>query len=99
MDNFEFSIDTKQTIWERTTFSITADSLEEAKQKLSTIVEKEGLYGVREMIWNEDVNPYSEHLLDTAEFLTPQENRGMATEELMCLEDGKILATNVQETK
>lgn len=99
MDNFEFSIDTKQTIWERTTFSIKADSLEEAKQKLSKIVETEGIDGVREMVWDEGLDSYSEHLLDTVEFLTPQENRGMATEELMCMEDNKVLATNVQETK
>jgi hypothetical protein len=38
-------------------------------------------------------------MYDTAEFITPQENGGMSTEELMCLEDDNTLATNVQETK
>jgi hypothetical protein len=99
MNEFHFGIDTKQTIWERTNFYIKADSLEEAKEKLSKIVETEGIEGVREMIWDGDLYVENEFMYDTAEFITPQENGGMATEELMCLEDDKTLATNVQETK
>lgn len=99
MNEFQFSIDTKQTIWERTNFYIKADSLEEAKQKLLNIVETDGIGGVQDMIWDENLYSESEFMYDTAEFLTPQENGGMSTEELMCLEDNKILATNVQETK
>lgn len=99
MNEFQFSIDTKQTIWERTNFYIKADSLEEAKQKLSKIVETEGIEGVHDMIWDENLHSESEFMYDTSEFLTPQENGGMATQELMCMEDNKVLATNVQETK
>ena len=99
MDEFHFAIDTKQTIWERTNFYIKADSLEEAKQKLSNIVETDGIEGVQDMIWDENLYSESEFMYDTAEFLTPQENGGMATQELMCMEDNKVLATNVQETK
>jgi hypothetical protein len=99
MNEFQFSIDTKQTIWERTNFYIKADSLEEAKQKLSKIVETEGIEGVHDMIWDENLYSESEFMYDTSEFLTPQENGGMATQELMCMEDNKVLATNVQETK
>jgi len=99
MNEFQFSIDTKQTIWERTNFYIKADSLEEAKQKLSNIVETDGIEGVQDMIWDENLYSESEFMYDTAEFLTPQENGGMATQELMCMEDNKVLATNVQETK
>ena len=99
MNEFQFSIDTKQTIWERTNFYIKADSLEEAKQKLSKIVETEGIEGVHDMIWDENLYSESEFMYDTSEFLTPQENGGMSTQELMCMEDNKVLATNVQETK
>jgi hypothetical protein len=99
MNEFQFSIDTKQTIWERTNFYIKADSLEEAKEKLSKIVETEGIEGVHDMIWDENLYSESEFMYDTSEFLTPQENGGMATQELMCMEDNKVLATNVQETK
>jgi hypothetical protein len=99
MNEFNFAIDTKQTIWERTNFYIKADSLEEAKQKLSKIVETEGIEGVHDMIWDENLYSESEFMYDTSEFLTPQENGGMATQELMCMEDNKVLATNVQETK
>jgi hypothetical protein len=99
MNEFNFAIDTKQTIWERTNFYIKADSLEEAKQKLSKIVETEGIEGVHDMIWDENLYSESEFMYDTSEFLTPQENGGMPTQELMCMEDNKILATNVQETK
>jgi hypothetical protein len=99
MNEFQFSIDTNQTIWERTNFYIKADSLEEAKEKLSKIVETEGIEGVHDMIWDENLYSESEFMYDTSEFLTPQENGGMATQELMCMEDNKVLATNVQETK
>jgi hypothetical protein len=51
------------------------------------------------MIWDENMYSESEFMYDTSEFLTPQENGGMATQELMCMEDNKVLATNVQETK
>ena len=99
MNEFQFSIDTKQTIWERTNFYIKADSLEEAKQKLSKIVETDGIEGVHDMIWDENLYSESEFMYDTSEFLTPQENGGMPTQELTCMEDNKVLATNVQETK
>jgi len=99
MNEFEFAIDTKQTIWERTNFYIKADSLEEAKEKLSKIVEADGIKGVREMILDEDLYAENEFMYDTAEFITPQENGGMPTEELMCLENDETIATNVQETK
>ena len=99
MSHFQFSIDTKQIIWERTSFFIKADSLEEAKQKISKIVETEGIDGVQEMIWNEDLYTETEFLYDTAEVMDIGDNGGMATEELTCMEDNKILATNVQETK
>jgi hypothetical protein len=99
MNEFQFSIDTKQTIWERTNFYIKADSLEEAKQKLSKVVESDGIDGVREMIWDEDLYAESEHLYDTAETMSVGDNGGMPTEELMCMEDDQIIATNVQGTK
>jgi hypothetical protein len=99
MNEFHFAIDTKQTIWERTNFYIKADSLEEAKQKVSKMIETDGIDGVRDMIWDENLNAESEHLYDTVEYITPQENGGMATEELVSMEDFKVLATDVQETK
>jgi hypothetical protein len=99
MSEFHFSIDVKQTIWERTNFYIKAESLEDAKKQVSKLVETNSIDGLTDMVWKEDLDASSELLYETAETMSVEENCGNPTEEVMCLEDDQIIATNVQETK
>jgi hypothetical protein len=99
MNGFRFSIDVKQTIWERTNFYIKADSLEEAKEKVSKLIETNGIDGLSDMVWKDYLDVDSEILYETAETMSVEENGGNPTEEVMCLEDDQIIATNVQGTK
>lgn len=99
MNWFRFSIDVKQTIWERTNFHINAESLEEAKEKVSKLIETSGIDGLSDMIWKDDFDADSELLYETAETMSVEENGGNPTEEVVCLEDDKIITTNVQGTK
>jgi hypothetical protein len=100
MNEFRFSIDTKQIIWERVNFYIKADSLEDAKKNVSKLIETDGIDGLVDTIWNDgSFLTESELLYETAERMSVEENGGNPTEEIMCLEDNEILVTNVQETK
>lgn len=72
MEEFKFYIDRKCTCWERETFSIEANTKEEAiEQVIKTI--KEGDYFE---------NATAETLYDTIEVMDPEDNRGWATIEL-----------------
>lgn len=67
MKSYDLFIDEKYTLWTRTHVTIEADSLEEAVEKC-----KNGDYD----------DSWSEDLYDTAEAMTPEENRGEATVEI-----------------
>lgn len=67
MKSYNLFIDTKYTLWTRTHVTIEANSLEEAVERC-----REGNYD----------DSWSEDLYDTAEEMTPEENRGRATIEI-----------------
>lgn len=76
MEQFEFAIDTKVTVWTRTKFSIEAESEEEAIEKAKEIFD-----GI-------DDPPYTEHetLYETEEEVPVEENEGQSTKELVLLD-------------
>ena len=85
MKEFEFYLDQKHTIWYRNTFTIEAKYLEEAKAK------------VIEMCNTNTGDLPSEDwdlIHDTAEYISPEENNGEATDELYT-HDGDLVWKNV----
>ena len=85
MKEFDFYLDQKHTIWYRNTFTIEAETLEEAKAK------------VIEMCNTNTGDLPSEDwdlIHDTAEYISPEENNGEATDELYT-HDGDLIWKNV----
>lgn len=67
MKKFELYKDSKCTVWFREYYSVEAETIEEAVEKI---------------VSDEVESNSSEFLYDTAEFLVPEENDGFATEEI-----------------
>jgi len=88
MQDFSVHIDHKVTIWERCKWNIQAETEAEAKE-------------IAKKIWDDQEAAYEredylgvDYIADTTEYLTPEENNGSATEELML--DGSLIHSNVQ---
>lgn len=86
METFQFSVETKQTIWFRSFVDIEANSLEEATQKAQEL-------GADELGADAD---YSEFIYESLEDLTVADNGGQSTQEIRCLETDKIIWNNVE---
>jgi len=87
MGTFKIEFDTKHTIWYRTTATIEADSLNDAKR-----IAKE-LYENNEI--DEVENAYTEAIYDTSELMSAADNGEEPTEELFV--DGELVLTNLSE--
>jgi phosphoribulokinase len=74
MQEFNFYLDQKETLWYRTKFSVEASSIEEAKE-IAIQKCKEGL------------TEYRDYVDDTQEALSVQDNGGKPTEELFMIAD------------
>lgn len=88
LESFEFAVDRKTTVWERTRFSIEAESLEQAKEIL-----RNASYEEREALVSSDYFE-CETLHETSEYMTPEENDGQATEEWISYEDSEQIINN-----
>ena len=86
MKTFQFSVETKHTIWYESIVDIEANSLEEAIQKAQEL----GADELCAMSYN------TEQILETIEDMTPTENNGLYTEEIRCLETDKAIWNNVE---
>jgi hypothetical protein len=84
MENFDFYIDRKVSIWVREFHSLEAESLEEAKEKML----------------EEFDNGYGDYLCDREEFwdtyteLTPSQNGGNSTAELYFEKTNQLIKNN-----
>ena len=85
MAEFEFHLDQKHTIWYRNNLVIEADTLEEAKAKVIEMCNTS-----TDELPSEDWDLLNE----TAEYITPDENSGEATEELYIAETDTNIWTN-----
>lgn len=88
MNEFDFYLDHKHTIWYRNKFTIEANTLEEAKAKVLQICDSD-----TDELPSEDWDL----LHETAEYLTPIENGGEATQELYENNSGEIIWTNKKQ--
>lgn len=84
MENFEFYIDRKVSIWVRSYHSVEAKSLEEAKEKM--LEEFDNGYG--------DYLCDRQELWETYDELIPSQNGGRPTAELYHEDSSEILKTN-----
>lgn len=72
MEDFNFYIERKCTVWERESFSIAAESKEEALKEVMTTIED-----------GEDFDrSFVEEIYETIEYLSPSNNKGFSTTEL-----------------
>jgi hypothetical protein len=85
MNTFNFNLDTKVTAWKRQEFTITANTLEEAKE-LAIQFYKDG--EVDSLPW-EDIDC-------TTEMMEVSDNGGESTQELLTI-DGEIIADNIND--
>lgn len=92
MKTFELAIDRKVTVWQREHHSVEADSLEEATKLLIETCKDNSLHG------STDLPSYTEiweTLYDTENRITPEENNGQATIEILNMGDiGTTLWSN-----
>jgi hypothetical protein len=87
-EHFDFVVDRKCTVWERTRFSIEAESLEQAKEIL-----RNASYAKRcDLVYADHYE--CEVMHDTIAMMTPQENNGRATEEWISYQDGATIINN-----
>ena len=85
---YTFYIDRKVTLWVREEHCISANSQEEANQKMTEAFKKD---------WFDDTFVEQEWLDDTFSDLSPEDNGGEPTAELLT-EDLDTLATNAEKT-
>ena len=85
MDTFIFNLDTKVTAWKRQEFTITANTLEEAKE-LAIQFYKDG---------EADSLPW-EDIDCTTEMMSVSENGGQSTQELLTI-GGELIADNIND--
>ena len=77
LQEFDFVLDTKMTIWNRQKFSIVAETLEVAKKIAKSMIED-----------GEEPDPYSSDFIhETEEVMEPEQNEGHATIVLMYKEE------------
>jgi hypothetical protein len=74
MEKFKVEIDSKHTVWYRTTLMVEATSLEEAKRQAKVIFEEETEWDQEEF--------FGGPIEETLEYLTRDQNEGAATREL-----------------
>lgn len=84
MENFEFHIDRKVTIWVRDYYSIQSESLDQAKEKMIANFNEGKDLGFCE----------SEYLYRTQKDISPSQNNGESTVELFFSENDQLLKTN-----
>ena len=85
MDTFNFNLDTKVTAWKRQEFTITANTLEEAKE-LALQFYKDG---------EVDCLPW-EDIDFTTDMMSVGDNGGEATQELLTI-DGEVITDNIND--
>jgi len=78
MKKFEFHIDRKFTMWDRTHIEIEAETEEQAAAILTQRLKEEGLNAL-----HDEPGVYCEDLFDTMDELTPDKNGGSATVEVI----------------
>ena len=86
MKNFNFYRDEKATMWRRAKFSIQAENYDEAIKKVQTMEENTDNYLDVDFDW--------EDLLDTTDYLTPEENGGNPTIEVYEEENDELIYHN-----
>jgi hypothetical protein len=75
MKRFDYYLDGKYTVWQRTYFSVEAETSEEAESKIKQIVDEDDIYDETHFVENEI-------LFDTLEIMSVDENDGQTTQEL-----------------
>ena len=85
METFDFYLDTKVTTWYRTPFEIEAESLEEAQKLAIEFIDKDRH---SEISW--------EHIDDTIEVMSVQDNSNQPTEELYYEPVGNVIWDNTK---
>ena len=85
METFDFYLDTKVTTWYRTPFEIEAESLEEAQKLAIEFIDKDRH---SEISW--------EHIDDTIEVMSVQDNSNQPTEELYYEPVGDVIWDNTK---
>ena len=87
MKNYNFYIDEKVTIWQRFAYYIEAESYEKALDKMKQEMKDGNI--------DDDICYHTEFLTDTVEYLTPEENNGNCTKELIY--KNNVVMTNLKE--
>ena len=87
MKKFEFYQDIKVSVWQRQSFTIEAETEEEAKQKALAYQYADAAEIVERNEW----------LYDTEELIYPEENGGQATIELWRFGEKEPFATNASD--
>lgn len=85
MDRFKVEIDSKHTVWYRTTIIMEAASLEEAKKKAKVIFDEESE-------WDQE-GFFGGPMEETLEYMTVADNNEASTRELYV--DGEFVADNL----
>ena len=85
MQQFQFHLDKKCTVWFREFHSIQAGTLEEAQSIMKDKFEKHN---------TDDSFEFQEMLDNTIEELNCHENQNNSTEELWCVDSNKLLIDN-----
>lgn len=80
---FDYYLDTKQTVWRRTHFSVEAETFGEATDKMLLLIEEDDIYNDAHFVENEI-------LYDTFEDMGVDENGGCSTKELFSSGDEMI---------
>jgi CDGSH-type Zn-finger protein len=86
--DFKFYLDIKKTIWEKMTFTIKADSLEEAKLQAVELCKTGQVQNCKGIHRDYSFQSGSE------EEMTPEENRYEPTKVLYCEEDDSRISDN-----
>ncbi len=90
MEQFQFHLDQKVSVWYRTEFTVDGNTLEEAKENLKKLIQDKKLDEVISGIPWETIG-------DTTEILLPSDNNGMSTEEVFCTKTGELIYKNVKD--
>jgi hypothetical protein len=87
MEQFQFQLDQKVSVWYRTKFNVEGNTLEEAKENLKKLIQDKKLDEVTSGI------PW-ELIDDTTEILSPSDNGGYSTEDIFCSHDLEVIHEN-----
>ena len=91
MNTFDFYKDEKHTIWVRHQFRIEAESYEQALEKIIA-----GENDNNSIVYDNQI--CCEHLEETLEEMTPEENKGVATIEIYSEDTNGLIYTNEIKT-